>query len=96
MTDQVDEGADPPYLVPTHLRQAQSIGPIPVRAFFVLLITGLLVGVPEAIVARRAFGDVGLWLGLVPVVLATHSRCRSWISRPSTARCSCSPTWRAC
>ena len=42
----LDENADPPYLVPTHLREAQSIGPIPVRAFFVLLIIGLLVGAP--------------------------------------------------
>ena len=27
--------ADAPYLVPTHLREGQSIGPIPVRVFFV-------------------------------------------------------------
>ncbi len=29
----VDQTADPPYLVPTHLREPQSIGPIPVRTF---------------------------------------------------------------
>ena len=67
----LDENADPPYLVPTHLREAQSIGPIPVRAFFVLLIIGLLVGAPVATVAHNHLGNVGLWLGVVPIALAT-------------------------
>jgi len=65
-----DETVDPPYLVPTHLREAQSIGPIPVRAFFVVLGVGLLLGAPVATVGRRELGDVGLWLVLVPIALA--------------------------
>ena len=68
--DTQDEAADLPYLVPTHLQQAQSIGPIPVRAFFVALGVGLLLGAPAATLGRRELGDVGLWLVLVPLVLA--------------------------
>jgi hypothetical protein len=70
MTDSLDE-VDPPYLVPTHLRQQQSVGPVPVRTFYVALAVGLLVGAPVATIGRRELGDVGLWLGLVPLVLAT-------------------------
>ena len=66
-----DETADPPYLVPTHLREPQSIGPIPVRTFYVVLASGLLLGAPVATLGRRELGDVGLWLGLLPIVLAT-------------------------
>src|SRR6266851_692320 len=69
--DGLDETVDPPYLVPTHLREAQSIGPIPVRTFYVVLATALLIGAPVATLARRELGDVGLWLGLLPIVLAT-------------------------
>src|SRR6266581_1539878 len=69
--DGLDETVDPPYLVPTHLREPQSIGPIPVRTFYVVLATALLIGAPVATLARREFGDVGLWLGLLPIVLAT-------------------------
>src|SRR5712692_2669052 len=69
--DGLDETVDQPYLVPTHLREPQSIGPIPVRTFYVVLTTGLLVGAPIAMLARREFGDVGLWLALVPIALAT-------------------------
>ncbi|HVQ42379.1 MAG TPA: hypothetical protein VMS54_09235 [Vicinamibacterales bacterium] len=65
-----DESVDPPYLVPTHLREPQSIGPIPVRAFFVVLGVGLLLGAPVATFGRREVGDIGLWLVLVPIVLA--------------------------
>src|SRR6266704_1329410 len=68
--DGLDETADPPYLVPTHLGEGQSIGPIPVRTFYVLLATGLLLGAPVATLGRRELGDVGLWLGLLPIVLA--------------------------
>jgi hypothetical protein len=68
---EADQTADPPYLVPTHLREPQSIGPIPVRTFYVLLGVGLLVGAPVATAGRNALGDVGLWLGLVPLVLGT-------------------------
>src|SRR5438876_11340181 len=69
--DGLDETVDPPYLVPSHLRQAQSIGPIPVRTSYVVLAVGLLIGAPMATVARRELGDAGLWLALVPVLLAT-------------------------
>jgi hypothetical protein len=69
--DGLDETADPPYLVPTHLREPQSIGPIPARTFFVVLVSGLLLGAPVAAIAYEAFGDVGLWLGLLPIALAT-------------------------
>jgi hypothetical protein len=68
--DGLDDQVDPPYLVPTHLREHQSIGPIPVRLFFVLLGAGMLLGVPAATVGRQAFGDGGLWLLLLPIVLA--------------------------
>src|SRR5216683_263589 len=68
--DGLDETVDPPYLVPTHLREAQSIGPIPVRTFFVVLVSGLLLGAPVAAIAYEALGDVGLLLGLLPIVLA--------------------------
>src|SRR2546425_13266129 len=71
MLEQVDETADPPYLVPSHLREPQSIGPIPVRSFYVVLASALLLGAPVATLGRREFGDVGLWLGLLPVLLAT-------------------------
>jgi hypothetical protein len=70
MLDQLeDAAADPPYLVPTHLREPQSIGPIPVRTFYVLLGAGLLLGAPVAVLGRRELGDGGLWLGLVPLLL---------------------------
>src|SRR5919205_3216188 len=68
--DPSDESADPPYLVPTHLREHQAIGPIPVRTFYVLLGAGLLLGAPVATMGRRELGDSGLWLGLLPLVLA--------------------------
>src|SRR5438445_10127238 len=68
--DGLDESADAPYLVPTHLREPQSIGPIPVRTFYVLLVSGLLLGAPVATMARRELGDAGLWLALLPIVLA--------------------------
>jgi len=70
--DGLDESAaDKPYLTTTHLREAQSIGPIPVRTFFVVLGSTLILGVPVATLGRHAIGDGGLWLGLVPVLLAT-------------------------
>lgn len=65
-----DETVDPPYLVPGHLREGQSIGPIPVRSFFVLLVTGLLLGLPLAMTAADAFGDIGYLALLAPLVLA--------------------------
>jgi hypothetical protein len=68
---EADETTDAPYLVPTHLGEGQSIGPIPVRTFYVVLATGLLLGAPLAAIGRREFGELGLWLGLVPIVLAT-------------------------
>ena len=64
-----DETADPPYLVPTHLREPQSIGPIPVRTFYVVLASMLLLGAPAATLGRRELGDAGLWLGLLPPLL---------------------------
>src|SRR5437660_11101686 len=69
--DGLDESADPPYLVPTHLGEGQSIGPIPVRTFYVVLASALLLGAPVATLGRRELGDVGLWLGLLPIALAT-------------------------
>src|SRR5690242_9237375 len=69
--DGLDETVDPPYLVPTHLREPQSIGPIPVRTFYVLLGSALVLGAPTATVGRELIGDVGLWCGLLPIVLAT-------------------------
>jgi hypothetical protein len=69
--DGLDETADAPYLVPTHLGEGQSIGPIPVRTFYVVLASGLLLGAPLATIGRRELGDVGLWLGLLPIILAT-------------------------
>jgi hypothetical protein len=68
--DGLDETVDPPYLVPTHLREPQSIGPIPVRTFFVLLGAAMLLGAPLATLAHRELGDAGLWLGLLPIALA--------------------------
>jgi hypothetical protein len=65
------EPADAPYLVPTHLREGQTIGPIPVRVFFVVLGVGLVAGAPVATLGKLALGDGGLWLGLLPVVLAS-------------------------
>jgi hypothetical protein len=64
--DALDDTVDPPYLAPTHLQQPQSVGPIPVRTFFVVLGVGLLVGAPLATLGRRELGDVGLcsWLYL--------------------------------
>lgn len=70
MTDGLDETADPPYQVPTHLGEGQSIGPIPVRSFYVVLASVLLLGAPVATLGRRELGDVGLWFGLLPIVLA--------------------------
>src|SRR6266571_1374492 len=69
--DGLDETANPPYLVPTHLGEGQSIGPIPVRTFYVVLASALLFGAPVATLGRRELGDAGLWLGLLPVLLAT-------------------------
>ena len=69
--DSLDETVDAPYLVPTHLGEGQSIGPIPVRTFYVVLASGLLLGAPLATIGRRELGDIGLWLGLLPIVLAT-------------------------
>src|SRR5713226_8333314 len=80
--DGLDETVDPPYLVPTHLRESQSIGPIPVRTFYVVLATALLIGAPVATLARRELGDVGLWLGLLPIVLATPIAL-PWLDRPA-------------
>src|SRR5687767_6644679 len=68
--DGLDDSDDAPYLVPSHLREGQSIGPIPLRVFFVLLSAGLLLGAPVATIGRRELGDGGLWLGLLPLVLA--------------------------
>ena len=36
-----------------------------------MLASGLLLGAPLATLGRRELGDVGLWLGLLPIVLAT-------------------------
>ena len=52
MSELDDETVDPPYLVPTHLGEGQSIGPIPVRTFYVVLATALLIGAPPS-------GDAG-------------------------------------
>jgi len=51
--DGLDETVDPPYLVPTHLGEGQSIGPIPVRTFYVVLASALLLGAPVATLGRR-------------------------------------------
>jgi hypothetical protein len=64
------EDVDPPYLVPSHLKEHQSIGPIPVRLFFVVLGAGMLLGVPAATAGHQVLGDVGYWLFVVPLVLA--------------------------
>ena len=68
--DGLDDQIDPPYLVPTHEREAQSIDPIPVRTLFCGARSRVLVGAPTATVGRNALGDVGLWLVLVPLFLA--------------------------
>jgi hypothetical protein len=68
---ELDERGDPPYLVPTHLSEAQSVGPIPVRTFYVVLLVGLLVAAPFATVVRQLWGDVALWLALLPLMLAS-------------------------
>src|SRR5437879_8623350 len=68
--DALGESADPPYLVPSHLREPQSIGPIPVRMFFVLLGVELLLGVPLATVAHHALGESGWWFAALPALLA--------------------------
>jgi len=81
-----DEQVDPPYLVPTHLRDPQSIGPIQVRAFFVVLGVGLLRGAPAATFGRREIGDVGLWLMLVPIALAIPFASPGWIRPRCTAQ----------
>ena len=80
--DGLDDQVDPPYLVPTHLREPQSIGPIPVRAFFVVLGVGLLLGAPAATLGRRELGDVGVWLVLVPLLLAIPFAL-SWLDPPA-------------
>lgn len=59
------DAADAPYLVPSHITEGQSIGPIPVRTFFVLMATGLLIGAPAAVLGQSLFGSAGLWLGLI-------------------------------
>jgi len=65
----MSEQADAAYLVPTHLRQGQSIGPIPVRTFFVFLGVGLLGGAPAATLGLLLFGQSGIWLGLTPILV---------------------------
>jgi hypothetical protein len=78
----VTDDEDLPYLVPTHLREPQSIGPLPVRSFYVVLVAGLLFGAPVATVGRNELGDVGLWLGLVPIALATPFAL-TWLDPPA-------------
>jgi hypothetical protein len=63
------DSVDAAYLVPTHLREGQSIGPVPVRTFFVGLTVGLLFAAPAAILGSNLFGHVGVWLGLVPLLI---------------------------
>ena len=58
MLDDDDDQLDPPYLVPTHLEEQQSIGPIPVRTFYVVLASVLLLGAPVATLGRRELGDI--------------------------------------
>src|SRR5262245_12271670 len=88
MLEQADETVDRPYLVPTHLREPQSIGPLPVRTFYVVLATGMLLCAPVATFGRRELGDVGLWLALVPLLLATPFAL-TWLDPPAEhgARC---------
>jgi hypothetical protein len=64
--------ANPTSRVGKILRQraGQSIGPIPVRTFYVVLATALLIGAPVATLGRRELGEAGLWLGLLPIILA--------------------------
>src|SRR5262245_30792573 len=81
LCDQIDETVDPPYFVPTHLREPQSIGPLPVRTFYVLLGTGMLLCAPVATLGRRELGDVGLWFGLVPFLL-TIPFAVTWLDPP--------------
>jgi hypothetical protein len=57
-------------LVPTHLRESQAVGPIPVRTFYVALAVSLFAVAPVVAVARRQFGDGGLWLAALPLLLA--------------------------
>jgi hypothetical protein len=71
MLDDTQDPVDPPYLVPTHLDVQQSIGPIPVRTFYVLLVVVLLISAPLATAARASWGDQGLWFGVLPLLLAT-------------------------
>ena len=79
---------DQPYLVPTHLREPQSIGAIPVRTFYTTLAVGMLLCAPFGTLGRREFGDAGLWIALVPLVLAIPFAL-PWLDPPAEhgARC---------
>jgi hypothetical protein len=82
MLDDTQDPVDPPYLVPTHLAEHQSIGPIPVRTFYVLLGVGLLLSAPLATAARARLGDTGLWLGVAPFLLAAPFAV-PWLNPPA-------------
>lgn len=64
----MSDAPDAPYLVPTHLGEGQSIGPIPVRTFFVVLLAGFLLGAPAVVVGLSVWG--GWWLGLLAMLPA--------------------------
>jgi len=86
--DGLDEAVDPPYLVPTRLYEAQSIGPIPVRTFYVA---------PGGSVDwRSSLHSAGAsWATSVCGSSCCRSsrrrssRCRACIHGPSTAPCDC-------
>jgi len=70
MLGDIEEEHDPPYLVPTHLRESQTIGPLPVRSFYVVLLSGLMIGAPLAVLMRNVLDDaVGYWFMLLPVII---------------------------
>lgn len=69
---------DAPYLVPTHLGEGQSIGPIPVRTFFVIMGGALLLGAPAAMIGWALYGSAGLWFG-VPALLPALPFAMPWL-----------------
>lgn len=73
---------DAPYLVPSHLGEGQSIGPIPVRTFFVAMGGALLLGAPAAMIGYGLYGSAGLWLG-VPALLPALPFAFPWQHPPA-------------
>jgi hypothetical protein len=87
--DELDETVDPPYLVPTHLREAQSIGPIPVRTFYVVLASARRW--PHWAGASSATSACG-W-GCCRSCWPRRSHCPGWSRRRNTGCANWRNTW---